>query len=498
MSDAFAAYETGLSLLLERLGHDHPRHAEALILQAHLLENIAQVRRYGDTETRRAKRAQIVDALNTLALGEVGATFNELCKVDERVGTVFHGPVYGPVHTGSGDIAITPLLLESLAEARRIQNADSRAKALIELAPHLSEPRRHEVLREALTAAREIRDTKARSETLTALLPHLSEAARAASDRVSEAATWGNLGLVYIDQGDARRAIECYRRQLAIMREIGSRRGEATALGNLGNAYADLGDATHAIGYYEQMLALFRAMGDRQAEGEAQGNLGLVYAALGDLSRAIKHYEQAISVARQLNDRYAEAIRLQNLGLVLLRLGDAEPDQRQVHFSRAAELLQQALRLFETVEAAPLQRARTRYHLGRCYHQLGRWREAITLLEQARETFSRHKARPELAHALLELGQLYQQRQDFESAYIYLKDALRLFQRLKDADGIAVTQEALGSLALQTARPAEAIASLKEARRGYAALRRSERIRAVDDLLRIAHQARQPVGGTTP
>ena len=75
-------------------------------------------------------------------------------------------------------------------------------------------------------------------------------------------------------------------------------------------------------------------------------------------------------------------------------------------------------------------------------------------------------------------------------------NALRLFRRLEDTDGIAVAQEALGSLALQTARLPEAVASLQEARQGYATLRRSERIRAVDDLLRIAHQARQPVGGT--
>ena len=156
-----------------------------------------------------------------------------------------------------------------------------------------------------------------------------------------------------------------------------------------------------------------------------------------------------------------------------------------------------AIDLFDRTGAASLLRARTRYHLGRCYHRSGRWREAIEILEQVRETFSRYKARPELAYTLLELGQLYHQRQDFESAYIYLKDALRLFRRLKDADGIAVTQEALGSLALQTARLPEAIASLQEARQGYLILRRSERVQAVDNLLQIAHQARQPMGGAT-
>jgi len=63
-----------------------------------------------------------------------------------------------------------------------------------------------------------------------------------------------------------------------------------------------------------------------------------------------------------------------------------------------------------------------------------------------------------------------------------------------------VTQEALGSMELQAAHPSEAIVSLQEARQGYVALRRDERIRAVDDLLRMADRARQVAErmGVTP
>jgi outer membrane protein assembly factor BamB len=75
VQDAFSRYEVGLSDLLARLDSNHPRYAEALTLQARLLENIAQARQYGDTETRRAEWAQIVDALNRLSLDTVGKPF---------------------------------------------------------------------------------------------------------------------------------------------------------------------------------------------------------------------------------------------------------------------------------------------------------------------------------------------------------------------------------------------------------------------------------------
>jgi hypothetical protein len=98
MSDPFTSYETGLKRLLERLGSDHPRYADALVYQQRLQENIAQARGYGDTETRRAERAQIVDGLNRLALEAVNTSFNELCGLgqDEPVLTVLIEPPDSP------------------------------------------------------------------------------------------------------------------------------------------------------------------------------------------------------------------------------------------------------------------------------------------------------------------------------------------------------------------------------------------------------------------
>ncbi len=78
MNDIFSPYERGLDALLSRLGSDHPRYAETLTLQSRLRENVGQARRYGDSETLRAGRAQILDALNGLALETLQVSFNEL------------------------------------------------------------------------------------------------------------------------------------------------------------------------------------------------------------------------------------------------------------------------------------------------------------------------------------------------------------------------------------------------------------------------------------
>jgi len=81
MADPFTHYEIGMRRLLERLERGHPRYTEATTLQSRLLENTAQTRTYGDTETRRAERAQIVDSLHRLASETLGVSFSELCNV---------------------------------------------------------------------------------------------------------------------------------------------------------------------------------------------------------------------------------------------------------------------------------------------------------------------------------------------------------------------------------------------------------------------------------
>jgi hypothetical protein len=74
-------YEHGLKTLKERARNTQWL-TDFLTLEARLRENLSQTHRYGDTETRRADRAQIVNALNDLALQHLGVDFNDLCGID--------------------------------------------------------------------------------------------------------------------------------------------------------------------------------------------------------------------------------------------------------------------------------------------------------------------------------------------------------------------------------------------------------------------------------
>ena len=65
-------------------------------------------------------------------------------------------------------------------------------------------------------------------------------------DRAGEGRTYGNLGSVYVSQGDFRKAIEYTAQQLAIAKEVGDRAGEGKAYGNLGTRHMHLNEVSLA------------------------------------------------------------------------------------------------------------------------------------------------------------------------------------------------------------------------------------------------------------
>ncbi|MCA1620276.1 MAG: tetratricopeptide repeat protein [Acidobacteria bacterium] len=154
-------------------------------------------------------------------------------------------------------------------------------------------------------------------------------AARQLKDRASEGRHSGNLGIVYKNLGEMRRAIEFHEQALVVFREIGDRHGEGYVLGNLGNAYQDLGESQRAVEFHEQALAVSRETGDRRSEGHDLGSLGIAYKNLGETRRAIEFYEQALAVSRETGDRRSEGATLGNLGVAHKELGEL---QRAVNF----------------------------------------------------------------------------------------------------------------------------------------------------------------------
>lgn len=159
-------------------------------------------------------------------------------------------------------------------------------------------------------------------------------------NRKGEAATLGNLGIVYYSLSDYQQAIDFHQQSLAIAKEISDHQGEANSLGNLGNVYYSLGKYQRAIDFYHHQLTLAREISDRRGKSSALGNLGLVYYSLGEYQRAIDFHRQSLAIKQEIGNRQGEAISLNNLG-------DAWKERGQHEI--AAIFYKNSINVFETI-----------------------------------------------------------------------------------------------------------------------------------------------------
>lgn len=92
--DRYTQYEAGLQALIKQMRRGHPYYVKAHRCHDRLIENIMAVRLGGDSESRRAERAYLLDRLNEIALATLHMSFSELCELNtpsaseepERVG----------------------------------------------------------------------------------------------------------------------------------------------------------------------------------------------------------------------------------------------------------------------------------------------------------------------------------------------------------------------------------------------------------------------------
>jgi tetratricopeptide (TPR) repeat protein len=161
-------------------------------------------------------------------------------------------------------------------------------------------------------------------------------------ERPQVARIYRDLGFIYGDLGQKKRAQESYEESLRLYREMGDRGGEGSVLNNLGWVYDGLGKNKEALQYYKDALGIHREVGDRREEGRALNNLGGVYDALGKKQEALSYFEQALAIRQEVGDRGGDGMTLWDMGALYFEQG---------HYNVALASLLLARDIFEEVQS---------------------------------------------------------------------------------------------------------------------------------------------------
>jgi class 3 adenylate cyclase/tetratricopeptide (TPR) repeat protein len=270
------------------------------------------------------------------------------------------------------------------------------------------------------------------------------------------------VGTAYRDLGDYRRAVDCFRRNMAILPgELTRERFGMTGLPSvmsqtmLVSCLADLGAFEEGTTRGEEAVRMAEAADHPFSLTQAYFALGSLYLRKGDLHRAIPVLERGLERCQIANIRTWFPTVAATLGYAYTLAG---------HVVEALPLLQQAAGQ-DPSRGISAAHARWVAYLGEAYLLTGRMDEAMDLARSALAFARDLKARGNEAYALRLLGEIHA-RQDpleVEAAEAAYRQALALAEALGMRPLLAHCHLGLGSLYINVSRMAQARAELSSA-----------------------------------
>ncbi|WP_235037183.1 tetratricopeptide repeat protein [Actinomadura sp. K4S16] len=186
-----------------------------------------------------------------------------------------------------------------------------------------------------------------------------------------------NMGDLMLRMGAVDKAVDYYGRTAAAAAELG-RQNQAIMLINLGNVSRHTSDHERALEHYRKALALTMELGDRRTQVETLIGIGATFHITGRYGEALVHHERALAISQSINERYEETLALRHLGETLMASG---------RYPAAIEHLQRAGDLAARI-GVPYEIGKALESLGTAYlHVEGRdktrehWQEAARIFE---------------------------------------------------------------------------------------------------------------------
>lgn len=147
-------------------------------------------------------------------------------------------------------------------------------------------------------------------------------AARKAGDRLGEAETLNNLGVIQRLTQDYPSAVDSLTAAMDIYHGLGNRLGEANTLNYLGVVQRLTGDPDGAAQSFLRALDMYRAIPDRLGEANALNYLGTLRQRTGDFAAAAASQRDALRIYEELDDRLGQADAWLGLGVARLSAGE--------------------------------------------------------------------------------------------------------------------------------------------------------------------------------
>ncbi len=239
------------------------------------------------------------------------------------------------------------------------------------------------------------------------------------NDKLMEAFSLHEVGMIYGDIGLYQQAIDSHRKAAALYKELKLPKGEADVLTNIGWVFGELGDTQQRLAMYDRAEEIYRTAGD--VDPVLISNIGSTYAKLGQYQRALDIHLRVLEMRRAIKDIAGQAITLRNIGECYEHLGNKA--KALDFYNQSLELMRQGTNHFYT--------ATVLIRLGLLYHHLGQLEKAVDYLNQTLKLRTSINDRRGVAITLFNLARVERDRGNLNEARKRIEQALDLVEGLR-------------------------------------------------------------------
>jgi len=250
------------------------------------------------------------------------------------------------------------------------------------------------------------------------------------------AASLNNLGLIFKNQGDMPKALECYAKSLKLCEEIGNERETATLLNNIGNTYESLGNIPLALEYLTKSLRLSEQIDDRAGMADGLTNIGRIYFKQGDLAQALEYTQKSLKMSQETGDK---------VGIANSHIGMGAIYSTQGNINKALEYYHKGLKISEAI-GNKLVIAGSYVSMAGIYSKQGDLAKALEFYQKGLKINEEIDDKTGIVFSLNNIGHIYEKRGNDVKAMEYAKRSLALAQKLGFPENIGNAANLLSQL----------------------------------------------------
>ncbi len=181
--------------------------------------------------------------------------------------------------------------------------------------------------------------------------------------------TFNNIGFVFSEMGNDRKALEYYQKSLDYQNKTNLKRDLGIVYNNIGSVYLRENKLDQALTYYYKALDANKEDGDERGIGASKSNIGTIYSNLGQYKKGLEFHFQAYELIKKNKDNLGMMSTMRYISNDYLHLGEIE--KATDYALKSLQLAQQIGSMGEEKNSAIL--------LATIYEKQGRTAKALEL-----------------------------------------------------------------------------------------------------------------------